>query len=217
MVQFRIRNSRNSALMVSALLLGALVAIGSPPVPAHASDGACADGDGVTVVVDATDVGGSVAVGCAPGDPASGREALESAGFVATDSQPGMICAIDAQPDPCPATFEGSYWAYWSSTADGDWTSYQVGADSSDPVPGEIEGWRYNDGSVGPGIAPADVSSAQEVASSPAAGDEASAAPDSKGADSVVLLAAVVIAVALLALVMVLVVRSRRRQVPPEG
>lgn len=188
--------------------------IGLQSAPASASEGACIGTDGVTVVVDATDIGGSIVVKCAVGDPASGRAALESAGFVPMDSQPGMICAIDAQPDPCPATFEGSYWAYWSATADGDWTSYQVGADSSKPARGEIEGWRYNDGSVGPGIAPADVAHAQSQASSATTVDGTSASsPDDWS--SVVWM--VVVAIAALVAVVAVVVRwvllwSRKRQ-----
>lgn len=105
--------------------------------------------DGVTVIVDFSDLGGEVASGCAEGDPASGREALESAGFAAVNDVNGMICTIDAQPDPCPTEFEGSFWAYWQ-VVDGEWVSSTVGADGSDPAPGGIEGWRYNDGTVPP-------------------------------------------------------------------
>lgn len=135
--------------------------------PAVAAEAAC--GNGVAVVVDFTGFeidgqAGTVEVRCADGDPENGRAALAAAGFTLTDSQPGFLCAIDANPDPCPATFDGSFWSYWHSTRDGEWTSYQVGADSSNPVPGEIEGWRYNDGTTAPGIAPADVAGALDAA-----------------------------------------------------
>ncbi|MEO9014732.1 MAG: hypothetical protein ABI275_05360 [Terrimesophilobacter sp.] len=112
----------------------------------------CGLGEGVTVVVDSSDIGGTVEVSCAADDPGNGRAALSAAGFAATDSSPGLICAIDAKPDPCPTTFEGSYWSYWHAQPGQAWVSYQVGADSSNPAPGEVEGWRYNDGSTGPSI-----------------------------------------------------------------
>ncbi|WP_104096067.1 hypothetical protein [Terrimesophilobacter mesophilus] len=151
-------------LAVAAIAIGTLGAqgvVGS--TAAVAADASCSDG--VTVVVDFSDLtvdgkSGTVEVGCAPGDPQDGRAALTAAGFTATDSQPGFLCAIDSRPDPCPETFDGSFWAYWHATPQGEWTSYQVGADASDPVPGQIEGWRYNDGTTPPGIAPAEVAAA---------------------------------------------------------
>ena len=222
MVRSRPLCAHRLALTSSALLLGVLLVIGLPPALASASDGACNDDGGVTVVVDFTDLGGSIVSGCASGDPATGRSALEDAGFVATDSQPGMICAIDAQPDPCPATFEGSYWSYWHSSATGDWVSYQVGADSSDPMPGEIEGWRYNDGSTGPGIAPADVSGAALVASPAATADESSPSPSpsptstSTSTDRLVLFTAIGLAAVIAALVVVFLFRLRIRRTSEE-
>lgn len=222
--------ARGAGLASSTFLLGVLLMIGLSAVPASASEGACSDGSGVTVVVDATDIGGSIVIKCAAGEQATGRSALEAAGFTPTDSQPGMICAIDAQPDPCPATFEGSYWSYWYSSAAGDWTSYQVGADSSKPLPGGIEGWRYNDGSTGPGIAPADVlvtdvaatdGAATGVAATDAAPAEvtvtASApAPASDSADQLVLLTTIGVAALIAVLVSVFLVRSRNRRASEE-
>ncbi len=220
-------DARAATLVSGAVLLGLLLVVGLPAAPASASGGACGDDDGVTVVVDFTDVGGAIEVGCAPGDPISGRGALEAAGFAATDSQPGMICAIGALPDPCPETFEGSYWSYWNSTDGGDWVSYQVGADSSDPAPGDIEGWRYNDGSVGPGIAPADVVSTERATTSTAAApataaatadevaaatDEADAPSASTATDNWVLLTALSLAAAIALLVVLFLARARRRR-----
>ncbi|GAA1626036.1 hypothetical protein [Georgenia ruanii] len=127
---------------------------------ASAPPGACADTDGVTVVVDLTDLGGDVRAGCAPGDPATGREALTGAGFTTTDSQPGLICAIDDLPDPCPTAFDGRYWAYWSTGPGGEWTARTEGADTANPAPGSFEGWRYNDGATPPGVTPAALAAA---------------------------------------------------------
>ena len=121
------------------------------------------------VVVDFTMLGGGIQVGCAPGDPASGREALQSAGFAAVDGFPGLICAINSAPDPCPAEFTGSYWSYWTAEPGGDWVAHQVGADTADPVPGSVEGWRYGDGTMPPAVAPAAVAQARSSVGAPPA------------------------------------------------
>jgi hypothetical protein len=174
-----------AALAVAALLPG-LPAQAAPPAPTvvatTALDGqACADGTGVTVVVDLTDLGEDVRVGCAEGDPTTGREALESAGFTTTDSVPGMICAVDGLPDPCPEEFDGNYWAYFSAEADGEWTARTEGADTADPVPGTFEGWRYNDGTTGPGVTTAELAAASTAQGG---ADGATAADTSDTADT---------------------------------
>lgn len=167
------------ALFLTTLLPLSLAMAGpaAAAVPAATPSGACADATGVSVVVDLTDLDGDIVVGCAQGDPATGREALVDAGFVVGDDA-GMICAINSAPDPCPTTFEGSYWSYWSATPTGDWTAYAVGADSSDPAPGEIEGWRYNDGSAGPGLAPAALEPAAPAAATATADESAAPVAD---------------------------------------
>lgn len=133
----------------------ALASVGTPAVAADAADppGACADGQGVTVVVDFTELGGEVEVGCAT-DITTGTAALTSAGFVDTRDAAGMICAIDSLPEPCPATFTGSYWSYWNAEG-GEWLAWMEGSDTAVPAAGGVEGWRYNDGSAGPGVDPA--------------------------------------------------------------
>ncbi|WP_193314866.1 hypothetical protein [Georgenia thermotolerans] len=152
-------------------------AAGAPAASAPAPTGACADGSGVTVVVDLTDLGGDVRAGCAPGDPATGREALQAAGFAATDSQPGLICAIDHLPDPCPTQFDGRYWAYWSAGPGGQWTARTEGADTADPAPGSVEGWRYNDGATPPGVTPAALAAAASPTAAASEEPAASATP----------------------------------------
>lgn len=194
-------------LLPGAALLALLVPFALHTAPASASAGACTDGGGVTVVVDFTDIGGEVVIGCAPADPATGREALEAAGFTPTDSQAGFICAIDAAPNPCPATFDGSFWAYWHSTKDGAWASYDVGADSSDPAPGELEGWRYNDGGVPPGITPGDAAAAQALVA-----DEDDAELVVEPADDTVPYVALGLAVLAAVAIALLLVRARRRR-----
>src|SRR5699024_2125508 len=144
-------------------------------------------------------------------------------GFTPEDSQPGMICTIDGQPDPCPEEFDGSYWSYWFAEDDA-WTSYQVGADDADPAPGDVEGWRYFDGSAGPQVEPAEAAAAApaesaEETTGEAGGtatadqdaDKTSAAvpEESDGSDPSGYIAAGVVAVVLIAGI-VLVVRRRR-------
>lgn len=156
----------------AVLMFSAGFALPAAATPADVPTGACIGDEGVTVVVDFTDVGGEVDVACAPGAPENGRDALEGAGFVPEDSMPGMICAIDAHPDPCPEEFDGNFWSYWSGDGE-DWETYEVGADDAEPAPGDVEGWRYFDGSEGPTLAPGVVlQAAQEGADGGDSGDE---------------------------------------------
>ena len=151
---------RTTAGLCCSLLIALLVPISASAASAGArlaapASGACSGQSGVTVVVDLTDLGGDVEVGCAHGSPTTGRAALTDAGFRATNDAAGMICAINSAPDPCPTTFAGSYWSYWSAAPGAAWTAYAVGADSSHPAPGSFEGWRYDDGAAGPSLLPA--------------------------------------------------------------
>jgi hypothetical protein len=146
------------ARRLAPVVLAVVLAAGSgsamvATVPRAAPNGPCTTPDGVTVVVDLTDLGGAVEVGCAVA-PATGTAALESAGFTDTRDASQMICAIEREPSPCPATFQGKYWSYWHAAPGGGWQSYQIGSDTAVPVPGQVEGWRYNDGSAGPTVTP---------------------------------------------------------------
>jgi hypothetical protein len=195
-----------SSGLLAALFAALSVATASAATPvATPMTGGCAGTSGVTVVVDLTDLGGGVKIGCAPGDPASGRQALQAAGFSTTDASSGMICAIDSAPDPCPTTFDGKYWSYWSGTLGAGWAAYTVGADSSDPAPGWFEGWRYDDGTQGPSVAPAAIQAATPPADAAAHEDPPVAAhrsPWTRAAD--------IGAVAVLLVATVLVARRRR-------
>ena len=167
--------------------LAAVISLSGLASPAFAADdpaatGACTDPAGVTVVVDFSDLGGEVEIGCATG-AATGTEALQEAGFVDTRDASGLICAISSNPDPCPAEFTGSYWSYWYASPGGEWISYQEGSDTAAPAPGAVEGWRYFDGTVGPTVvAPALTASAAETAESASeAPTETSATPSADG------------------------------------
>lgn len=137
---------RRVALVAAFSLLPLLAA-----APAQAADGGCTDPAGVTVVVDATALGGDVSIGCADDAPATGTDALRQAGFTDTRDASGLICAIDSLPDPCPTTFDGSYWSYWHAQ-DGAWQAYMEGSDTAVPQAGGVEGWRWSDGSAGPDV-----------------------------------------------------------------
>src|SRR5690625_6683032 len=86
----------------AAALFGAMLAVpvGAVAAPAPAGE-ACVGDEGVTVVVDFTDLGGEIEVACAEGTPDSGREALEADGINPEDSTHGLICAITVQLTPC--------------------------------------------------------------------------------------------------------------------
>ncbi|MGV8978551.1 MAG: hypothetical protein ACOH17_10945 [Cellulomonas sp.] len=220
-----------SGLFLTALLpLPAAASAQAPlaaqaPVAARApvatvTGSACPGGSGVSVVVDFSDLGGDVTIGCATGDPSTGREALIGAGFTATDSTPGMICAISSAPDPCPTTFDGSYWSYWSAQPGTAWVASTVGADSSDPAPGAFEGWRYNDGATGPSLLPAAIQAASATAASAPTSQAtltaiAAAAPAGAGDDGTSWISTTAISVVVVLLVGAAAQVARRRRAAP--
>ncbi|MFJ7211443.1 hypothetical protein [Amycolatopsis sp. NPDC098790] len=150
---------------VCALLLGASFA---GAAPASAADGACAEGAGVTVVVDFGDLGPQPLIRCAPGTPANGIAALQEAGIDVAGSQKyglAVACRIDGKPGPDVESCAGmpsatAYWSYWHASAGGAWESSQEGAQTSKPVAGGFEGWAFarpksaNDLPAPPRVAP---------------------------------------------------------------
>ena len=147
---------RSLRRMIAAIALGTIAPtlLGTSAMGTDAPTGSCPDGT-VTVVVDFTDLGGRIEIGSAT-DWSTGTAALTSAGFADTRDASGMICAIDSLPEPCPAEFTGSWWTYWSAENDDAWQFAAEGPDTTEPAAGGIEGWRYHDGTAGPGITPAD-------------------------------------------------------------
>lgn len=145
----RLGAARATTLMVALTTVLLLVGPGVPPAVAETCDG-------VWVVVDARGAGGSLTTRCAPGDPPTGLAALERAGhaYGFVPRIPGMVCTIDARPDPCNGAPADAYWSYWYAEAGGSWTYASVGAGSRDPAPGTVEGWRFGDGSTPPGTPP---------------------------------------------------------------
>ncbi len=150
-----------------ATLVATLVATGFAPVPqpgavgaAGAAGGPCTGSDGVTVVVDASRLGGGVRTGCAAGSPRNGLEALRAAGFAVrgTARFPGFVCRIDDAPasDPClDSAPADAYWAYWHGPPGGGWTYSDTGAADRRPPVGSVEGWVFSDETgAPPSVAP---------------------------------------------------------------
>jgi hypothetical protein len=126
----------------------------------------CEPNTGVTVIVDDRKLGdGMIYVGCAPGEQASGVEALEHAGFAlegTSDYGLAFICRIDDEPTPeeqsCETTPGSSaYWSYWRGKPGGRWAYSGVGAkspQSRSPI-NAVEGWSFGAGNA-PRIEPMD-------------------------------------------------------------
>jgi hypothetical protein len=112
---------------------------------------ACQPDSGVTVVVDFTALDDTVAIGCAPGEQASGRSALAAAGFVVSnDTGPaGIICTLDGLPiEGYPFCWQtGGYWGYWKAADRATaWDFSPVGADAGPLAEGSVEGWSWAPG-----------------------------------------------------------------------
>ncbi|MFB9684034.1 hypothetical protein [Amycolatopsis plumensis] len=172
--------------VVCALLFGAAF-VGAAPASAAGTDGACPEGDGVTVVVDFGDLGPQPLVRCAAGTPSNGIAALQEAGIEVAGSQKyglAVACRINGKPGPDVESCAGmpsatAYWSYWHAPAGGSWTSSQEGAQTAKPVPGGFEGWAFarpksaNDLPSPPRVPPV-----RQVSSpAPAASDQGSSFP----------------------------------------
>lgn len=138
-------------LSAGLLLATALATLWLVPGAASAASGACTSDQDVTVLVQFPD---RTETGCATGDPGTGVEALEQAGFpvvIAQGSGAGAVCRIDGYPgnNNCgrmpPAN---AYWAYFQGDPGGGWTYSTEGAGTRRPSPGEVEGWRFGSGSA---------------------------------------------------------------------
>jgi hypothetical protein len=137
-------------LALLAVVAGAVLAV--PATPVQAAPAQASGCSGVTVVVDFASLGGGDQSRCAPGDPDSGVAALRGAGFAPTRAaqESGyFVCRIDGKPanDPCQrASPEDAYWSYWRAKPGGSWSFSNEGAGTSDPKPGDVEGWAFGDG-----------------------------------------------------------------------
>ena len=176
--------------LTASALAGAMAVVGCVgavviAAPVAAIDGACPTSDGVTVIVDASAIGGTVSQRCAPDRPTSGLDALRRAGFSwsPVSSQPAMVCRIDSRPAPSAQSCSSSppanaYWGYFRANRGGDWKYSSVGAASA-PISGGVEGWVFlTGGQRPPGIKPPAV--LQRTESVPAKTATPTSAPKSK-------------------------------------
>jgi hypothetical protein len=133
------------ALAVAGLLL-AMGAAGLAEADTSTA-AACPSSSGVTVVVDYGSLGGT-SVGCAT-TLGSGLDVLKAAGHTVTFVSPrqqGFVCTIDRLPDPCNGAPSTAYWSYWHASAGGTWSYSSVGAASTHPKSGTVEGWAFGAG-----------------------------------------------------------------------
>jgi hypothetical protein len=137
--------SRRLLIAAAFAVAAAVAGPGVTPDPAAAA-GAC---DGVWVIVEPGPLGGSATQRCAKGRPSTGLAALEAAGhrYTFVPRVPGLVCTIDARPDPCNGAPEDAYWSYWHA-AEGatSWTYSSKGAGNRTPPPGSAEAWRFGSG-----------------------------------------------------------------------
>lgn len=181
------RTIAHPVLAFRGLLLCAVVGLSLTSVsPAHAGEasrGSCNGDTGVTVVVDASALGGRTTVRCvANAEGMSGLEVLKAAGFDVTGTRrygDGFVCRIDGRPGPhekLPIAGNDDYretcsdtppadavWTYWHGE-DGTWTFSQQGPGGVEVTPGDVEGWSFALNPKGhgkpPGVAPTSAASA---------------------------------------------------------
>jgi len=175
------RAAGSGAAVLAALLLGGQVAAASAGAvdSSAGSPGFCPDDDGVTVVVDFQDLGGTTLVRCAPGSQTrTGLQALRDAGFQVDGVQrwgEGFVCRIESRPsaterlrvqgaedyrEACVDTPPASaFWGYWQAEEGGSWQYSQTGVKNSAAAPGSFQGWSFSLNARGnaapaPGVAP---------------------------------------------------------------
>lgn len=153
-----------------------------------ATAAACSGTSGVTVVVQFPD---RTETRCAAGDPSSGWDALERAGFSVTpvSAFPGAVCRIDNVPtsdqDPCVRMPPASrYWAYFHAKRGGTWASSNEGARTYDPAPGTVEGWRLGAGEAPSSPPPAATPKPTKPSAAPSARPTSGVAAGSVGSGS---------------------------------
>jgi hypothetical protein len=136
-------------LLVAGLLPAAVVLVGAT-APAQAAT--CPSADGVSVVVDGSDVGGSVATSCvAGGGGQSAASLFDSAGHVLTrvTSEPGAVCKVDGMPGSAgcermpPAN---AFWGLFWSDGSGGWVFASEGVDGLNVPAGGSVAFAWQDG-----------------------------------------------------------------------
>jgi hypothetical protein len=191
--------SRKASGMIGVLrrlavgAIAGLVAFAAAPVSAQTAvrpgtAGYCPDGDGVTVVVDFQELGGTTIVRCAPGGQQTGHEALKNAGIqTAGTSRWGeaFVCRIEGVPGPnaesCKDTPpSGAFWSYWYAPNGGAWKYSEMGVMNRQPPPGSFEGWSFSKNKTETTYPPPRIAPARPVAP-PATPPKTPAAPPAGG------------------------------------
>lgn len=164
---------------LTAAISAALIWVAVAPADAEVVSGRCTTDSGVTLVVDATALGGSLDVRCiedvAPGT--TGLQLLQQAGYTAQGTAhdgPGFVCRINGMPgvndtlqvggrdyrEACVSTPPaGAFWGYWHAPNGGPWTFSNYGGASREVILGGYEGWAFSLGNTretnpAPGIEP---------------------------------------------------------------
>lgn len=164
--------SRFTRLLAGAASAALVMGLAAPTL-GHADEttpvstnyaGPCQNNEGVTVVVDYQELTGNPEVRCVTGDPETGVEATENAGFPITGTAQfgkAFVCRIANRPaadesiprssnpdytEACVRTPPAdAYWSYWHSSDQGQtWEYSNLGAGGYDPEPGEWEGWSFS-------------------------------------------------------------------------
>jgi hypothetical protein len=124
----------------------------TPASAAAGTPGYCPDGNGVTVIIDFQELGGTTLIRCAPGDQPTGHAALKNAGIQITGTQrwgESFVCRVEGKPtaateaciDTPPAT---AYWSYWYAPNGGAWKYSEWGVMNRKPPLGSFEGWSFS-------------------------------------------------------------------------
>lgn len=181
--------ARSLSALGSALLLSVVVALVGP-LAGPATAAVCGPGDGVSVVVDARGVGGSLSSACDAGGAGDvGSDIVPRAGYPLeyVQRQPGFVCQVSGLPSsdsgPCQRTPPAdAYWGlFWSDGKSGTWSYASVGIRGLRiPAGGSIGlAWQDGSGRKVPGIAPPVASSAPASTPTPTPTPSSAPAPTS--------------------------------------
>jgi hypothetical protein len=139
------------------------LAVVVPTRPAGAEQGyagACTDGAGVSVVVDAQELSAAApSTRCAPQAGGHGLEILTKSGvsYETAKRSPGFVCKVAGLPtdEPCQDTSPAdAYWSYWLARRGGTWCLSNRGAQARNPPAGTVEGWSFAKGRQDTGPVP---------------------------------------------------------------
>lgn len=164
-------HSRRFRAAIAAAVMIATAGIATATAgPSQAAPQTC---EGVWVVVQPDQQDATTAAARCAAEFSTGAAALASAGF-SVENDGAMLARIDGAPEDADFTSNGGYyWSYWSAPVNADgtlggWDYYQVGADQSEPVPGQAEGWLLTNDAAATGPALSALPEETSAAPSPA-------------------------------------------------